>query len=926
MVDLPPHTRIASQKHRCSLGGCGSKTALVSIAGQCLKFASLLGGAALLGFLIFTPTAASAALVTYTWSPTDGGTYSWNDVANWGGTASPNLGGTNGHKANIVKNITGDVLLNLNATITLGALTLEDSGSGTDSIFSIFGNGGTFIFDFGASPFVLKSTLGTSTSDTGHLVTADIQLQSPLSMNAVGPITISGAIREYGAPRSLEKIGTGTLYLTGNNSYTGGTTIDQGVLSVNGDSALGAAPSTATTNITLTGGTLQAGANLTIHANRGISLGTGGGVIDTQSHEVTYAGTVSGSSALTKAGSGLLDLNVGSTHTGSTVIQGGVFRPAILSGGNLNFDDGSVLADANAVYEANGIFNRALGTGAGKISWSANASGGFSPFGGNLSVDLNTLNTRDTINWGGGNFLDSGRALIFGSPYANGIVEWYDHLDLLTGSVAATRTIKVIDNTGSTADRARITGNLTNSGSGAASLEKIGNGVLELAGNNSYKGATFVSQGTLLITGTLESQTSSVTVGNSAVLGGTGTIFRPVIINNDGRLAPGASVGVLSTGDLTLNGFTDIELGAPGGSHTSPGISDQIVVSGNLSLGGTLNLLDNAGANGQGSASAGSYRLFTYTATLGGNFTAVTNALPNLHARITPVAPDKAVYLDLFNYATADAVIASIDLGVIHKNQSFGATALTIHNMAPAGDFTEGLDAIGSDWTGAATTNGSIANLPGGSSSDALSVGLGNADTTSVGIKSGSITLALNSNGTNSELNDTALPSQLVAVSGQVNDYAVPAFQKTEGLGLLTPENDVAASYLLDFGTRTVASTGSAILSLNNLLQSAYQDDLDGTFDISAAGAFNIMGFTDNFGPVAAGNGLENLAVDFAGLGMGTHTGHILFHPTSSNVSSTTALTDIQLNFAVTIVPEPTAFSLLTIFGLSWLLVRLRRR
>jgi len=49
-----------------------------------------------------------------------------------------------------------------------------------------------------------------------------------------------------------------------------------------------------------------------------------------------------------------------------------------------------------------------------------------------------------------------------------------------------------------------------------------------------------------------------------------------------------------------------------------------VVSVGNLTLGGTLNLADNAGANSQGSAGVGSYKLFSYTGTASGSFTTVT--------------------------------------------------------------------------------------------------------------------------------------------------------------------------------------------------------------------------------------------------------------------------------------------------------------
>lgn len=528
----------------------------------------------LAAFLAGWASTASAALIQYTWANTAGGTYDWNNAANWGGATFPNLGGASGHKANLSKNITGDMTVNLGQSITVGAITIEDSGGGTDSVFTLQENGGSFIFDFGASAFKLIGILGTTTSTTGHLLATDIQLKSNLSAEVTGLMTVSGGIGEIGGSKTLTKTGSGLLYLTGSNSYSGGTIIDAGTLNIASDAALGTAPDVTTTNITFTGGTLQTNANLTISPSRSILLGAGGGTIDTQANEVSYSGAVTGTTALTKAGSGLLALNVSSINSGGAVIKGGVFRPAMLSGGALKFNDTSAVADANAVYEGSGTFSRALGTGSGDVSWTANSSGGFSAYGGSLLVDLATANTRDTIAWSAGNFLDTNYALLFGSTYSDNIVEWYDHIDLDTGSATVSRTIKVVDNPNTTADRAKITGDLKNTGTGTASLVKMGDGVLELAGSNAYKGTTTVSEGTLLVTGSLDSRTSAVTVNSGATLGGTGSILRPVVVNGGGHVSPGSS-----TGTLTLAGLQLVS-GAAYDFQIDGALSDRIEITG----------------------------------------------------------------------------------------------------------------------------------------------------------------------------------------------------------------------------------------------------------------------------------------------------------------------------------------------------------
>ncbi|MEQ8311270.1 MAG: autotransporter domain-containing protein [Sphingopyxis sp.] len=120
------------------------------------------------------------------------------------------------------------------------------------------------------------------------------------------------------------------------------------------------------------------------------------------------------------------------------------------------------------------------------------------------------------------------------------------------------------------------------------------------SGTSSFAGITAVTGGSLRINGTHGAADSLVTVGNGAVLGGSGTIGGDLLIRDDGRLAPGNGVGTLRIrGGLSLSSgsILDFELGAPNGV---PGVgSDLIIVDDNLFLIGTLNVID-AGGFGPG--------------------------------------------------------------------------------------------------------------------------------------------------------------------------------------------------------------------------------------------------------------------------------------------------------------------------------------
>src|SRR5262245_105237 len=115
---------------------------------------------------------------------------------------------------------------------------------------------------------------------------------------------------------SLVKEGEGTLTLSGNNSYTGGTLVNEGTLAVGSSTALGTG-----TLFLAEETTLQAAANWLTLTNA-IQL-LGDATVDTQSNTLTLAGSISGTGGLEKIGSGTLILTGVSTYTGDTNVNEG---------------------------------------------------------------------------------------------------------------------------------------------------------------------------------------------------------------------------------------------------------------------------------------------------------------------------------------------------------------------------------------------------------------------------------------------------------------------------------------------------------------------------------------------------------------------------------------------------------------------------
>ncbi|HEY8902136.1 MAG TPA: hypothetical protein VIM48_00425, partial [Chthoniobacterales bacterium] len=166
-----------------------------------------------------------------------------------------------------------------------------------------------------------------------------------------------------------------------------------------------------------------------------------------------------------------------------------------------------------------------------------------------------------------------------------------------------------------------------------------------------------------------------------------------------------------------------------------------------------------------------------------------------------------------------------------------------------------------------------------------------------------------------------------LTIQGVANYYADPGWAAGTGAATLTKLS--ATSYTLSFGTVDAASGVLAMnLDLSNQQLSAiYQDTLGGGFDLSGVSHFTLSGFS-TFSGIASGSSLTGLSVDVnpAALGNGVFSDTVTLHPSSTNTSSTSPLSDIQLTLQVTVVPEPcTTLLLLAGLGLCLGLPKLAR-
>ena len=175
---------------------------------------------------------------------------------------------------------------------------------------------------------------------TGTLGSGGVTNNAALILNRSNDFTLANNISGSG---TLTKLGAGVATLGGTNTYTGKTAINGGTLSIDSDARLGTAPGVFVADqLSLDGGTLRitGAASVTLNANRGITLGAGGGTLDnasmSQGLNVNINQQISGTGPLALRANGntsdtgggvggnLTLGNAGNTFTGDVTIHSGV--------------------------------------------------------------------------------------------------------------------------------------------------------------------------------------------------------------------------------------------------------------------------------------------------------------------------------------------------------------------------------------------------------------------------------------------------------------------------------------------------------------------------------------------------------------------------------------------------------------------------
>ena len=215
-------------------------------------------------------------------------------------------------------NVTFDQAVNGSYTNNItGSGSLTKDGGGTLTLLGDNGyTGGTTV-----SGGTLSGTTVSLDGDISVAAGAHVELDQSAPGTFVGEITGGG---------SLIKDGTGTVTLSGTNDYSGGTTVDAGILQ---------------------------GTTSSLQGN--IFAASGADVTFDQATNGSYTGQLSGSGSLTKSGAGILTLTGHSSYQGGTDVTGGGL--SISSDANLG-SGGTVALGANTslAFTAGGTYTHAI--------------------------------------------------------------------------------------------------------------------------------------------------------------------------------------------------------------------------------------------------------------------------------------------------------------------------------------------------------------------------------------------------------------------------------------------------------------------------------------------------------------------------------------------------------------------------------------
>lgn len=383
---------------------------------------------------------------------------------------------------------------------------------------------GTITVGSGATEFVVSTGSGTSTIANSIVLSSGA---NPLFYATSGStLTQTGVISGSGA-LTRDDTGSGTINLNGNNTFSGGFKIVSRTVRIGNQNGFGTGNLTLgdTTTAPLTAITVQPTASLT------------GGSAVPNNVIVNRDFTISGSVGFEIAGTVTLAASPIATISNSS--SSGVTLSGVVSGAF------GLTKAGTGKLTLNGVNTYSGGTTINAGTLIVNSGSSLGNASGALTINAGTLQVAGTFT--------SGRSVTLGNAAA-------------TISVDPTQTYT-----------------LTSVADGTGGLTKSGTGTLDLQGANTYAGTTTVSAGTLKVSGSIGS--GAATVASGATLTGSGSMGGTLAVS--GILAPGNSIGTITTGSETLNGGGQLNWELADATGSAGSGFDSVAVNGTLDVAAT---------------------------------------------------------------------------------------------------------------------------------------------------------------------------------------------------------------------------------------------------------------------------------------------------------------------------------------------------